>query len=272
MRSNELAQLAGVTVRTLRHYHSIGLMPEPARSPNGYRDYDAFDLARLLRIKRLASLGFPLARIQTMLQDMDDTQTDENDTKPATNALDELDQELALQIEHLQEKRRTIQLLKREQLDPGLPIRFARAIKLLYGDNPNWNTSDLARADQAALTLTGHLYAEEELAEFERLTNTMDEQGLIAPLQELSEQCYNLPADADQATRDALVQEAIALFEPLLSVFDAKNWEGDWAPYEHLIMDVEYSALNDAQKDVSNRVMRAIEHMILANNACEEPL
>ena len=57
MRSKEMAKLAGVSVRTLRHYHSLGLMPEPERSANGYRDYSPADLARLLRIKRLASLG-----------------------------------------------------------------------------------------------------------------------------------------------------------------------------------------------------------------------
>lgn len=41
MRSNELAKLAGVTVRTLRHYHAIGLMAEPSRAENGYREYEA---------------------------------------------------------------------------------------------------------------------------------------------------------------------------------------------------------------------------------------
>ena len=44
MRSGELAALAGVTVRTLRHYHQIGLLPEPERGGNGYRDYDVHDL------------------------------------------------------------------------------------------------------------------------------------------------------------------------------------------------------------------------------------
>lgn len=67
MKSSEIAKLAGVSVRTLRHYHAIGLLPEPPRGENGYRDYSAGDLARLLRIKRLASLGFPLARIGDVL-------------------------------------------------------------------------------------------------------------------------------------------------------------------------------------------------------------
>ena len=68
MRSSEVARLAGVTVRALRHYHAIGLLPEPARSDNGYRDYDIDDLVRVLRVKRLASLGFPLERVGGMLE------------------------------------------------------------------------------------------------------------------------------------------------------------------------------------------------------------
>ena len=71
MHSNEVAKLAGVTVRTLRHYHQLGLLPEPPRQANGYRDYSPADVARVLRIKRLASLGFSLEDIGGMLNDMD---------------------------------------------------------------------------------------------------------------------------------------------------------------------------------------------------------
>ena len=51
VKSNELAKLAGVTVRTLRHYHAIGLLDEPPRQANGYRDYRPEDLLRVLRIR-----------------------------------------------------------------------------------------------------------------------------------------------------------------------------------------------------------------------------
>ena len=63
MRSGELVSLAGVTVRTLRHYHAIGLLAEPPRSENGYRSYGPEDLLRVLRIRQLASLGFSLDKI-----------------------------------------------------------------------------------------------------------------------------------------------------------------------------------------------------------------
>jgi DNA-binding transcriptional MerR regulator len=39
LRIGELADLAGVTVRTIRHYHAKGLLAEPPRDPSGYRRY-----------------------------------------------------------------------------------------------------------------------------------------------------------------------------------------------------------------------------------------
>ena len=130
MKSSEIAKLAGVSVRTLRHYHAIDLLPEPPRGENGYRDYGAGDLVRLLRIKRLSSRGVSLSRISEVL-DETDAHLAEAAGPNADEALDELDRELALQIERLQEQRRTIALLKREQLDPDLPVRFAREAKAL---------------------------------------------------------------------------------------------------------------------------------------------
>ena len=88
MRSNDVAKLAGVTVRTLRHYHQLGLLSEPPRRANGYRDYSPADVARVLRIKRLAALGFPLSRIGDVLEEMD---AEEHAT--SASALDELDRE-----------------------------------------------------------------------------------------------------------------------------------------------------------------------------------
>ena len=38
---SQLAAYAGVTVRAVRHYHQIGLLPEPARDNSGYRTYNA---------------------------------------------------------------------------------------------------------------------------------------------------------------------------------------------------------------------------------------
>lgn len=63
MRIGALARLAHVTPRTVRHYHQIGLLPEPERLANGYRDYSVLDVTALLRVRRLVALGLPLERV-----------------------------------------------------------------------------------------------------------------------------------------------------------------------------------------------------------------
>ncbi|MEW1600111.1 MerR family transcriptional regulator [Streptomyces sp. NPDC093808] len=64
---SQLAAYAGVTVRAVRHYHRIGLLPEPERDRSGYRIYDAAAVVRLIRIRTLADAGVPLARVQELL-------------------------------------------------------------------------------------------------------------------------------------------------------------------------------------------------------------
>ncbi|RSN50689.1 MerR family transcriptional regulator [Streptomyces sp. WAC 04229] len=64
---SQLAAYAGVTVRAVRHYHKIGLLPEPERDRSGYRTYDAAAVVRLIRIRTLADAGVPLARVQELL-------------------------------------------------------------------------------------------------------------------------------------------------------------------------------------------------------------
>lgn len=66
MRVKELADLAGTTVRTVRYYHQIGLLPVPAVR-GGHRDYDLAHVARLIRVRWLAEAGVPLSRVAAML-------------------------------------------------------------------------------------------------------------------------------------------------------------------------------------------------------------
>jgi MerR family regulatory protein len=53
----QLAAYAGVTVRTVRHYHQIGLLPEPERDASGYRRYGARAVVSLIKIRTLANAG-----------------------------------------------------------------------------------------------------------------------------------------------------------------------------------------------------------------------
>lgn len=61
MRISAVALAAGVSTRTVRFYHQLGVLPEPPRQTNGYRDYSFEDLTRLLRLRWLADSGLPLA-------------------------------------------------------------------------------------------------------------------------------------------------------------------------------------------------------------------
>ncbi|WP_432495774.1 MerR family transcriptional regulator [Kineococcus auxinigenes] len=64
---SQLAAYAGVTVAAVRHYHRIGLLPEPERDRSGYRSYDAAAVVRLIRIHVLAGAGVPLAQVEDLL-------------------------------------------------------------------------------------------------------------------------------------------------------------------------------------------------------------
>ncbi|WP_049622177.1 MerR family transcriptional regulator [Frateuria defendens] len=63
----ELARRTGLTVRTLHHYHAIGLLAPSLRSDAGYRLYDRASVERLHRIQALRQLGLSLADIGTAL-------------------------------------------------------------------------------------------------------------------------------------------------------------------------------------------------------------
>ena len=64
-----VARLAGVTVRTLHHYHEIGLLTPSGRSEAGYRRYADADLERLQRILFYRELGFGLDDIKSVITD-----------------------------------------------------------------------------------------------------------------------------------------------------------------------------------------------------------
>ncbi len=263
MRSNEVAKLAGVSVRTLRHYHSLGLLPEPPRSDNGYRDYTAADVARVLRIKRLASLGFPLARIGSVLEEMDAPKADPNTGSTTTgtapspmSALEELDCELALEIERLQEQRRTIAELRAENLDPDLPVRFARILRMLPGVN---TLTDASPADRTALIVAGHLYDDDELGELERVIECIAGENLVQALEQLDERLGALAPDAPELERAALVDESLETLAPVIACFDTANWLRPSTDRERFLDEIAFEGNNPTQQDVYGRIGQGIE-------------
>ena len=62
-----LAKQSKVNSETIRYYEKIELMPEPARSEGGHRQYDNEHLKRLVFIRRCRELGFSLDDIKNLL-------------------------------------------------------------------------------------------------------------------------------------------------------------------------------------------------------------
>ncbi|MUL41452.1 MerR family transcriptional regulator [Streptomonospora sp. PA3] len=115
MRIGELAALVGVSTRTVRHYHRLGLLPEPRRRANGYRDYRLRDAVALARIRRLAELGLSLEEIRDVLAD--------DRGRELREVLGELDADLARQQEAIAARReRLAALLAEAEPDPDATV------------------------------------------------------------------------------------------------------------------------------------------------------
>ncbi len=66
--SGELADLAGVSRDTLRHYERKGVLPRPLRDTNGYRKYSSEALPRVQLVRRALSVGFTLDELARVLK------------------------------------------------------------------------------------------------------------------------------------------------------------------------------------------------------------
>ncbi|MBJ6363324.1 MerR family transcriptional regulator [Paenibacillus sp. GCM10012307] len=63
----ELAERAGVTARTIRHYQQLGLLGEVEQESNGFHYYSEQALERLLKINVLKRIGLSLDEIQSVI-------------------------------------------------------------------------------------------------------------------------------------------------------------------------------------------------------------
>lgn len=71
MQIGEVAVRTELSVRTVRHYHDVGLVEPSARSVGGFRLYTEADVQRLLVIRRMKPLGFSLAEMKRLLDALD---------------------------------------------------------------------------------------------------------------------------------------------------------------------------------------------------------
>ena len=146
---HEVAQLAGVSVRTLRHYDKIGLLRPAARTQAGYRLYGDADLERLQQILLFRELEFPLKDIKRILD------------SPGFNherALDQQIELLELKREHLGNLIGLARQLKEEggaamdfkAFDTSKMDEYARRAKESWGDTPEWSDYERRNAGRTA--------------------------------------------------------------------------------------------------------------------------
>ncbi len=155
MRIGEIAALVGVTPRTVRHYHQLGLLPEPERRANGYRDYGLRQAVVLARIRRLTELGLGLAEVRDVLAD--------DAGRELAEVLEELDADLERQQTAIGERRARLAVLMQQAGDGTLPAEGPVSDELAGllgsfapGDSP------MAAKDREHLTLLDSLVEPEQ--------------------------------------------------------------------------------------------------------------
>lgn len=176
--TSELAELASTTVNTIRHYHRIGVLDEPERRGNGYKQYGVRHLVRLLRIRRLADLGVPLSKVSPTGADGESVR----------EALPAVDAELAARIESLQRARADIAAILHDQAPVDAPSGFASI------------ASHLSESDTSILHIYAQLYDGEGIADLRRMADV--DAGADAVGREITA----LPADAEEAVRQQLAE------------------------------------------------------------------
>ncbi|MCO8273876.1 MerR family transcriptional regulator [Actinoplanes sp. TRM 88003] len=226
--TRELADLAGTTVNTVRHYHRLGLLDEPVRKNNGYKEYGVEHLVCLLRIRRLVELGVPLSEVGVARTS--------GDVPP--EVLRQVDGQLAAEIERLQRARSDIAAILRDGGPADSPAGFGAV------------APRLSEADTSLIHVYTRLYDDDALKDLRRMVET-DTDPVNAELDAL-------PADADEATRQDLAERLAPVIAgnltdyPWLNDPAARLIRGEQASMQTFV-DAVVSLYNAAQIDVLTR-------------------
>lgn len=223
MRTGQLADLAGVTVRTIRYYHQAGVLPEPERLSNGYREYTVDHLVALLRIRELTATGLSLEQAGQVVAD---TVSDSAD-----QALDEVDRALEARIATLTEQRRRL-AQARAGGHVGLS-RLAAAMTVSPNDIP-------------VATLVAHAYGEGDHAE--HLAGALRAPAIRAALIAVQERFDAIDADTTDQELDELTEQLQAVIDRFPSEFPPLS-----ATQSELIQNLVDRDLNQRQKELLRR-------------------
>ena len=109
----DAAAFAGTTPRAIRHYHEIGLLPEPERGGDGRRRYGYDDMTRLLWIRKMAEAGISLDDMRAAFGEARDEAEDEAlDQAPDIDGPGRLEKTLAAQEADIKRRRAAVQRLQ----------------------------------------------------------------------------------------------------------------------------------------------------------------
>jgi len=143
----QVARYAGVSVRTLHHYHEIGLLTPHGRTSAGYRRYAESDLRRLQQVLFYRELGFPLDEIASILDD------------PGTDAAAHLRRQHALLTRRVDRLRAMVASVERamEAERMGISLTPQERFEVFGEDDParyaqeteqRWGTTDAYQQSQ----------------------------------------------------------------------------------------------------------------------------
>lgn len=222
MRISELAAAADTTVRTIRHYHRLTLLPEPPRTANGYRVYALEDLVRLTRIRWLARSGVPLGAIPTVLAAAPD---DESRDDLAAD-LDALLADVDAQLQTLQGRRRALAAMReghrRGEILSPLPQPMVRAFADLIAGEDDPRTRELFVTERDSWEIVA-LSGQAPPALLDAATAVLTDPQRRAAVVALYRRFGALSGHDPVAVEDEIVAVAHGLVELLIALADTEG-------------------------------------------------
>ncbi len=95
MNIGEAAKASGVSAKMIRHYESVGVFPEAARTDSGYRQYTGKEVSTLRFIRQSRDLGFSIEQIRELLGLWQDRKRPSRQVRALAQAhIEELDEKL----------------------------------------------------------------------------------------------------------------------------------------------------------------------------------
>ena len=146
-----VAELVGVSVRTLHHWDAIGLVSPAERTWSDYRVYAADDIARIQQVLLYRELGLSLADVRAVLDDPEVDVVEQLDLQRAmlSERLDRLRRMIAavdrMKEAHMSEKKLTAQQ-QAEILGDGWDPAWQDEAQQNWGDTPEWVQSEKVKA------------------------------------------------------------------------------------------------------------------------------